>query len=154
MFKEMRRKDRLLDEQRTLEVLKTGQYGVLSTSGENGYAYGVPLNYTYMDGSIYFHCATEGNKLENINYNNKVSFCVIGETMPVPETFSYKYECVIVFGTASEALDQEKKAALVALIEKYSPEFLEKGMKYIEKDMNKTTVIKISIEQITGKSND
>ena len=35
-------------------------------SGEDGYAYGVPLNYVYVDNSIYFHCAKEGHKLDNI----------------------------------------------------------------------------------------
>ena len=75
MFKEMRRKERSIDNQQAIELLKKGQYGVLSTVGENGYAYGIPLNYAYHEGNIYFHCAAEGSKLDNIAYNNKVSFC-------------------------------------------------------------------------------
>ena len=36
MFYEMRRKDRLLTEKEAREILSEGEYGVLSTMGENG----------------------------------------------------------------------------------------------------------------------
>ncbi|NLB53024.1 MAG: hypothetical protein GX808_08820 [Syntrophomonadaceae bacterium] len=55
-----------------IELLKAGEYGVLSSVSENGYAYGVPLNYVYFDNSIYFHCAAEGRKLDDIKKNDKV----------------------------------------------------------------------------------
>lgn len=35
---------------------------------------------------------------------------------------------------------------------KYSKGFFEEGMKYIEKDMNLTTVVKIEIDHISGKA--
>ncbi|MDS1029312.1 pyridoxamine 5'-phosphate oxidase family protein [Bacillota bacterium LX-D] len=152
MFKEMRRKDRSIDKEQAIELLKKGQYGILSTVGENGYAYGVPLNYIYYEGNIYYHCAVEGSKLDNIANNNRVSFCVVGNTEPTPDKFSYRYESVIVFGRAVEVYDKEKEAALVALIQKYSGEFMEKGIEYIQKDSVRTKVIKINIEHLTGKA--
>lgn len=152
MFKEMRKKDRSIDIDESINILKSGQYGVLSTVGENGYAYGVPLNYTYFNGGIYFHCAREGSKLDNILHNDKVSFCVVGSTEPMPEKFSYRYESTIVFGSAAEVFDEEKESALVELIKKYSADFLEKGIEYVKKDASKTKVIKISIEHISGKA--
>ncbi len=152
MFKEMRRSDRQLGEEEALKLLKEAQYGILSTSGENGYAYGVPLNYVYSDGSIYFHCAQEGAKLNNISNNNKVSFCVIGDSEPIPEKFSYRYMSTVVFGSCSEVFENEKEMALTALIQKYASEFFNKGMDYIKKDIDSTKVIKISIEHITGKA--
>jgi len=152
MFKEMRRKDRSIDNEQAIQLLMNGQYGVLSTVGENGYAYGIPLNYVYHGGSLYFHCACEGNKLDNIMFNNKVSFCVVGNTEPIPDKFSYRYESVVVFGRAVEVHDKEKEDALTALIQKYSGEFLEKGLEYIQKDSSKTKVIKINIEHVTGKA--
>lgn len=64
MFYEMRRKDRLLTEKEAKEILSEGEYGVLSTIGEDGYPYGVPVNYVYLNDSIYFHCAADvGHKL-------------------------------------------------------------------------------------------
>jgi len=152
MFKEMRRKDKSIDNEHAIKLLENGQYGVLSTVGENGYAYGVPLNYIYHRGNIYFHCATEGSKLDNIVYNNNVSFCVVGDTEPIPDKFSYRYESVIVFGHAVEVYDKEKEEALVALIQKYSDEFMEEGLEYIQKSGNQTIVIKINIEHLTGKA--
>jgi len=152
MFKEMRRNDRSIDKEQAIRLMEQGQYGVLSTVGENGYAYGVPLNYIYHEGNIYFHCAEEGSKYDNIIFNNKVSFCVIGNSEAIPDKFSYRYESVIVFGQSIEVYDMEKEAALIAIIQKYSGEFMEKGMEYIKKSGAKTKVLKINIEHISGKA--
>lgn len=152
MFAEMRRSDRQISEEEALNLLKLAQYGVLSTVGEHGYAYGVPLNYVYSDGGIYFHCAKEGEKLNNINHNNRVSFCVIGNTEPIPDKFSYKYISTIVFGKCTEVEGNEKEAALLEMVNKYSGEFMQKGMEYIKSGINATKVMKINIEHVTGKA--
>lgn len=152
MFKEMRKSDRQISGEEAIKLLEEAQFGVLSTVGENGYAYGVPLNYAYSDGSIYFHCAQEGAKLSNIAYNNKVSFCVTGNTEPIPDKFSYRYTSTIIFGCCTEVSGNEKEMALIAILKKYSGEFMEKGMKYLERDINVPKVMKISIEHITGKA--
>ncbi len=152
MFKEMRKSDRQISGEEAIKLLEEAQFGVLSTVGENGYAYGVPLNYVYSDGSIYFHCAQEGAKLSNIAYNNKVSFCVTGSTEPIPDKFSYRYISTIIFGRCIEVGGNEKEAILIAILKKYSGEFMEKGMKYLERDINVPKVMKINIEHITGKA--
>ena len=153
MFREMRRQDRKTGNEEAAAILAAGEYGILSTVGDNGYAYGVPLSYVYSNGSIYFHCAPEGHKLDNIKHNNKVSFCVVGATEVLPESFSTKYESVIVFGKASEVYDDEKREALMAILKKYSSGFMDKGIEYLKSDSCKTKVIKIEIEHMTGKSN-
>ncbi|MBM7867788.1 pyridoxamine 5'-phosphate oxidase family protein [Heliobacterium gestii] len=152
MFRTLRKQERELASVETIELLRTGEYGILSTVGEEGYAYGVPVSYAYFDEAVYVHCAPEGHKVDNIRYNDKVSFCVVGKTCLLPEKFSTKYESVILFGRASEVCDQEKRAALVKLIEKYSPDHRERGEAYIEKACCQTRVIKIAVEHITGKA--
>lgn len=152
MFREMRRQDRKIDDKEAIRILEEAQYGILSTTGGNGYAYGVPLSYAYSGGRIYFHSATEGQKLDNISYNNKVSFCVVGKTTPLPQSFSVNYESVVVFGKAVEAFDEEKQAALEAIIAKYSPEFTAEGLKYIKSSSGKARIFKIEIEHMTGKA--
>ncbi|HYE83123.1 MAG TPA: pyridoxamine 5'-phosphate oxidase family protein [Clostridia bacterium] len=152
MFKEMRRQDRKIDNSEALRILEEGQYGILSTTGSSGYAYGVPISYACGSGCIYFHCAVEGQKLENIKHNNKVSFCVVGNTTPLPQSFSVNYESTIVFGKAAEISGSEKQAALEALISKYSPAFTKEGLKYIENSSAETRVFKIEIEHMTGKA--
>lgn len=151
MFRKMRRIDREIQNDDVMEILKNNDYGILSTVSQEGYPYGVPVSYVYINDSIYFHCATEGQKLDNVAANNKVSFCVVGKTCIIPEKFSTKYESVILFGRANEVFDEEKNVALLEIIKKYSPEYVEKGMNYISNASEKTKVLKISIEHITGK---
>ena len=152
MCKEMRRSDRLISTEEAKVILEKCDYGVLSTIGENGYPYGLPINYVYKDNVLYFHCATEGTKLENLKNNNKVSFCVVGDTCVLPDKFSTNYESVIVFGKANEVLGEEKNMILLELINKYSPDYIENGKKYISASIIKTNVIKIDIEHISGKA--
>lgn len=151
MFREMRRKDRKLGKEEIFEILKKGEYGIFSTISQNGYPYGLPVNYVYTNGSIYFHCAVEGHKLDNIKNNDKVSFCVVGPTQILPDKFSTKYESVIVFGRAIEVSGDEKNRALLELINKYSPDYIEQGKEYIQKKNKDSKVIKIKTEHITGK---
>ena len=153
MFKDMRLKKRKISDSESYEILKEGKYGVLSTVNTDGYAYGIPISYVSLDNNIYFHCALEGSKLENIKNNNKVSFCVVGETEIVPEKFTTKYESVVAFGKAIEVHDEEKERALLALLEKYSKEYMDKGRIYVNNAKSKTKVIKIIIENISGKAN-
>ena len=110
------------------------------------------MSYCYTEDVIYFHCALEGHKLENLSGNNKVSFCVVGRTRVLPDKFATNYESVIVFGRAFEVTDDEKQAGLVELLKKYSPGFMEKGQRYIEGDGHKARVYKIVIESMTGKA--
>jgi nitroimidazol reductase NimA-like FMN-containing flavoprotein (pyridoxamine 5'-phosphate oxidase superfamily) len=148
----MRRKDRMITNTETLSILEKGEYGILSTASSDNEPYGVPLNYCLIDKCIYFHCAVEGRKIDNINNNPKVSFCVVGKTEILPEKFGTNYESCIVYGLASESFGEEKQLALESLIFKYSKSFVPEGLKYIEKLKDKARVFKISIESISGKA--
>lgn len=152
MFRELRRTERKMDEADVIRLLEGQDYGVLSTASTDGYAYGVPLNYVYINNSIYFHCAVEGHKTDNITVNNKVSFCVVGEIEVLPDKFSTRYQSVIVFGLIEEVYGDEKHQALTGLLEKYSSQYMEKGMKYIDSYEARTKVLKLNIEHISGKA--
>lgn len=154
-FNPIRRQDRKLDEERMRELLDTSEYGYLSLgTSQNGYAYGLPINFVYDKASdtLYFHCAPEGHKLDNMQQNNRVSFCVVGKTKPISEKFTTLYESTIVFGQADIHLsDEEKKKALRLLVNKYSPNHSELGEVYMEKSFHRTYAFKITIEHISGK---
>lgn len=151
-MKEMRRKDRQLNDEETLSVLERGEYGILSTVCRDGSPYGVPVNYVYFNGCIYFHCAKNaGLKLENIGNNANVCFTVVGKTELLPSKFSTKYESAVVFGKARRLEEDAKKEPLLKLVEKYSPDFIEAGRKYIEKSASEADIVEISIEHMTGK---
>ena len=151
-MKELRRKDRAITEEEAIALLNKAEYGVLSTVTENGKPYGVPLNFCIIDHCIYFHCAIEGQKIENIKQNESVSFCAVGNTEILPDKFGTKYESVIVSGKAEEVFNINKQIALEGLLHKYSPEFFDKGIKYIEGSREKTRVFKITINKLTGKA--
>lgn len=152
MFKPMRKSAREIFDQEIIDILNKGEYGVLATVGENGYAYATPLSYVYFNKAVYFHCALEGSKLDNIRNNDKVSFCVVGNTKVLSKEFSTEYESVIVFGRAAEVQEEEKKEVLLAIVNKYSKGFENEGIAYINRAVNKTCVVKIQVDNITGKA--
>jgi nitroimidazol reductase NimA-like FMN-containing flavoprotein (pyridoxamine 5'-phosphate oxidase superfamily) len=148
----MRRKDKAMQDGAIIGLLQNAEYGVLSTVDGNEQPYGVPLNYVLMNNCIYFHCALEGHKLDNLAANPKVSFCVVGRTKVLPAEFSTEFESVVVFGRASVIEGEERYQALNALIEKYSPEFVSEGSAYIEKFDSQTNLVRLEIQHMTGKA--
>ena len=151
IMKKMRRQDKEMETAKAVQLLSAGEYGILSTTAADGQPYGVPLNYVYHDDAIYFHCALNGHKIENIKNNPRVSFAVVGHSKVIPARFTTEYESVLVFGVASEIQGPERYDALLWLVEKYSPAFIAEGKAYIEKHDKVTQVIKIDIERISGK---
>lgn len=153
MDHKIRRTDRAIPEDEAKVILQQGEYGVLSTVAADGQPYGLPLNYCYITDSIYFHCAAEGHKIQNIRSNPKVSFTVVGNTEVLSGKFTSKYASAIVFGRASEVTGADKQKALIEVLKKYSSSHMESGMKMIESYEDKVRVYKISIEALTGKAN-
>lgn len=157
MKREMRRKDRLIDLKEAFEILNRCEYGILSTVGSDNIPYGVPLSYIVLDNHIYFHCARVGHKLDNIKHNNKVSFTVVGKTLPALEedgpNFTTFFESVIIFGSVIEVEEMEEKIhALKVLCEKYLSEHMLHFDKAMEASLKMTNVYKISIDSISGKA--
>ena len=152
MPRQIRRAECAVSPQRTMEILHKGDYGVLSTLSADGQPYGVPVNYSFADNAIYFHCALQGHKLENLAATDRVSFCVVGETEILPDRFAMRYESAIVFGRAIELTGTEKQYGLSELLKKYSPNYLEAGRRYAKANAGRVRVYKIAIESLSGKS--
>ena len=68
MFRELTRKKQQLSIEECIHILKTEKRGVLSVNGDDGYPYGMPMNYWYdeVDGKIYFHCGKVGHRLDSL----------------------------------------------------------------------------------------
>lgn len=146
MFREMRRQDRVLTNEETMELLENGKYGVLSLNGKDGYPYGVPMHYAMMDGKIYMHGTQEGGlKAECIVSNPKVSFTVIQQLEGV------KARSVIAFGTCRQ-VPELRGEVLEAIIEKFIPESVWSQVKAgVPFAKNNITAYEITIEHISGK---
>lgn len=152
MFREMRRKTQALSLEDNVAILNRGTSGVLAVSGDDDYPYAVPLSYVYQDSKIFFHCAETGHKLDAIERNRKVSFCVIDLDRIVPEEYTTYFRSVIVFGKARILEDEaERRHALEVLAEKYSPEDEQGRLKEIDKCFKRVCLVEIAIEHMTGK---
>lgn len=151
-YRAVRRKDHQTDSRTARDLLERGEYGVLSTVDNDGQPYGVPVSYAFDGQSIYFHCALEGHKLDNLRANPRVSFCVVGSTRVLPEKFATLYESAVVFGEAFFLEGPEKTRGLELLAAKYSPEHAAAGQDYIEKHFEATRVVCIRVNHISGKA--
>jgi len=149
-------KERITDREGIESLLKEALVGCLATVGPDGGPYITPLNFVYHQGKIYFHCAFEGRKMDNIRANPRVCF-EVHELIQIVQSqracdFGTRYRSVLVFGRARSLPDgDEKVAVLTALAEKYA------GGQPVEPPTPKrakgTEVIEITIEEMTGKRN-
>ncbi|MFO7369845.1 MAG: pyridoxamine 5'-phosphate oxidase family protein [Bacteroidales bacterium] len=150
----VRRQDRLLNEDEARQLLQQGEYGVLSMQTEEDGAYGIPVNYAWDDHSyIYLHCAPEGRKLSCIAANDRVSFCVVGQTFVIPDKFTTAYESIVLSCCAQLVTDDgERMKALELLLDKYSPDDKTVGIQYARQSFSRTAIIRLDINQWSGKT--
>jgi len=69
----MRRKDKEISDRAVIdEILRSCL--ICRVAFADDYPYIVPMNYGYHENAFYFHCATEGRKIDLIKKNNHVGF--------------------------------------------------------------------------------
>lgn len=153
MFRGLRRLNKKMSEKNAIEVLIKGDHGVLSVVGDNGYPYGVPLNYYYENGFIYVHCSKTGHKIDAIKNNDKVSFVVVDRCKVIPEELNTDFSSVSIFGRASIIQGERIMDSLKKLGMKYSSQYESIVDKVITNDLKNTAMIMIKIEHMMGKEN-
>jgi len=73
----MRRKQcEVTDFQKIQQILDSTNIGRLAIIGGDGHPYITPVNFVRYSGNIYFHCAPQSEKLDNLKRNPKVCFTV------------------------------------------------------------------------------
>ena len=148
----MRRKDREINDIATIEgIIQKAQVCRLALS-ENGRPYIVPLCFGYEDNNLYFHSAREGKKLDILRKNNNVCFEIDIDRELVKGKkacdCSMKYQSVIGFGKAELIEDIESKRRAFNII---MQNYLEGSFEYPDESIQKTVIIKVEIESMTGK---
>jgi len=109
------------------ELLQDESIGYLGLAMD-GTPYVVPLNYSYSEGTIIFHCALDGKKLDFIRANPLVCFTVGRQAGPVRDHAGGNLchvdsDSVICNGTARIIEDlQERKIALNAFNRRFRPD--------------------------------
>ena len=155
MFREMRRSKQILSREAAEKILREGEFGVLALSGDDGYPYAVPINYAVEGNKIYFHSAKIGHKIDAINRNDKVSFCVVDKHEVVAEEFTTYFSSAIAFGRiriVDDNNDPDKLRGLELLADKYSSTASPVRR---EKELSRLSALVVpvmTIEHLTGKA--
>ncbi len=154
MFREVARKKQSLDKSQIIEILNSEKRGVLSVHGENGYPYGLPINYYYNEenGYIYFHSGKKGHKTDAINTNNKVSFCVYDGGYKKDGEWALNISSVIVFGKIYTVEDSEKANEIYRRLSLKFTTDIDYIDSEIEKFAQATVCYELRPEHITGKT--
>ena len=154
MFRPMRRIKQQLDNSDCLEILNTEKRGVLSIIGDDGYPYGIPINFYFSepDNKIYFHGARKGHKIDSIMKNDKACLSVFNKGIQSNVKKGLDVKIVIIFGRIKIVNDDDKIrqacANLAARFTFANKEYIEEEIK---KFVNAVAVLELSIEHMTGK---
>lgn len=150
-FRPLRRIKQTASQEECIALLESAPRGVLAVHGENGYPYGLPVNYVFMDGRIYFHCAKEGHKVDALRADDRVSFTILSEPVKNEGEWWYCFTSVIVFGRVSEINDPEKAdKVLRALGTKYFPEGYDMETDIIRNGPH-ALILELTIDHVSGK---
>lgn len=147
----MRRFKQMLPDEEIVQILLSQTNGVLSLIDSEGEPYGVPLSFAYDgNGSIYFHSALAGRKIDSIAANRQGSFCVVQQDLIVPEEFTSYFRSVIVKGEIEVVHDRDELLrGLNLLCEKYSAGI--NSDEEISRCIDRVCVFKLSISSMSGK---
>jgi nitroimidazol reductase NimA-like FMN-containing flavoprotein (pyridoxamine 5'-phosphate oxidase superfamily) len=154
---QIRRADRLMSDQRALEVLAQGYSGRLATVGEDGFPYCVPLLYLWLDGELYLHTTSaRGHLRANVEHEQRVCF----ELDEQEGVFDYgRFECdsglayrsVCLFGRIRIVEDRTVKQRFCeALMAKYGKPETVRPKNFFPR-LDAITVYAVAVERITGK---
>jgi len=154
----MRRPEREIKDQATIKsILDQAQVGRMATINRKGFPVIKPVNYLYWEGKIYLHSSRKGEKISDIRRGSPVCFEVDQPIAYVPAKgpackASYYYRSILIKGKGALVNSRKKKMEILErLMEKYQPEGGYEGI--AAEILDKTAVIEISIEELTGKEN-
>jgi nitroimidazol reductase NimA-like FMN-containing flavoprotein (pyridoxamine 5'-phosphate oxidase superfamily) len=137
-------------------LLDTCPVGRLGTISSDGWPMIKPLNFARDGWSLYFHCAVEGEKLDDIRRDSRVCFEVdlpiayVKGTIENPCRAEYLYRSVIIRGRATLVENRaEKIQALDCLMRKFQPGTTFSG--YSDDKLDITGIVRIDIDDLSGK---
>jgi uncharacterized protein len=149
----MRRKDKEITEPSEIDSIIRGSSVCRIAVADAEQPYIVPLCFGYDNGTLYFHSAGKGKKIELLQKSRRICFefdTVYGvKKGEAPCDWGLRFESVIGVGDVSfiEAV-ADKKEALNLIMKQYGGEG---EWDYPESALAGTVVFKIDIESMTGK---
>jgi nitroimidazol reductase NimA-like FMN-containing flavoprotein (pyridoxamine 5'-phosphate oxidase superfamily) len=147
--------------ERIIKFLSSQQTGRIASIDESGFPQIIPMNFVFINDTVYMHSHIRGEKLDNIRRNQKVGFEVDKSLEFLPSYFSDPtdasladtlYISVVIKGNASIVSNKEEKTiALNGLMKKYQPEGGYEPIKPSMDVLKGVEVIKIVPESLRGK---
>lgn len=154
-MRDIRRKEKAItDETEMKQILQKAQYVTLAMSKDNQ-PYLVTLSHGYESEKniLFFHCASEGKKMEYLTSNNVVWGQALIDLGYAQGACDHLYATTQFKGKVSFLHDlEEKRKALINMIQKLDDnpqEIIEAQLK--EKSVGKVTIGRIDIEYMSGK---
>lgn len=148
-------------EEKIAQFLNEEHVGRIASLDSDGFPQIIPMNFAFVNGVIYMHSHTRGEKLDNIKANPKVGFEVDKELEFLPSYFSSPtdasqadtlYISVVIKGDGIIINDKEEKTlALNALMEKYQPEGKYERLTPEMHVVDEVAIIKVIPKTMRGK---
>jgi uncharacterized protein len=152
----MRRNDREVSGTNEVEeIIRKADVCRIAFANDN-MPYLVTLNFGYSSSpvqSFYFHCANEGKKLDMIRKNNYVCFELDTDHQLITGSNScdwgMTFSSIVGYGNISIITEkEEKKAGLNHIMDHYGASG---ESSYNDSILERTTVLRLDVEQMTGK---
>jgi uncharacterized protein len=148
----MRRREKQITDTKQMEQILAQAQVCRLAMVDKGHPYVVPLNFGYRDGALYFHSALEGRKMDVLRADSRVCF-EVDEMVKMNKAaeacdWGVSFKSVIGTGTAHLLTSlEEKKESLDIIMAHYSDRSFDYPLEMLEK----TAVIKLTIDEMTGK---
>ena len=155
----MRRKDReITDPARIAEILQRCPAASFAFAG--GEPYVVPMSFGFEESggrfTLYMHCAREGKKLDRLRADPRAAFAaftgnaVYGEG-DVACAYSTSFDSVCGEGVLRELTGEGKRCGLDRIMAQAAPGH---AFTYDDRTLEKTCVLALDVEHISGKHHD
>lgn len=153
MFRPSRKPEREMSKEFVESILDGADYGILSIITEDGYPYGVPMNFVYHNGYLYFHGAKRGLRYDSIlNKESKACFTIVTKHLVLPKQYTTSFQSIIAFGKVSLVEEKaEKDDATQVFCDKFVGPHREEAKRRISAGLDYMALYKFEIEHITGK---
>ncbi len=148
----MRRKDKMINSQNIINDILINSYICNVALFNLEYPYVVPLNYGYDGKNLFFHCATEGKKINLIQENNKVGFVIKHDHEVLKSDnscqWTTKYRSIMGTGKIEIITEPEEKRKGMDIIMKHHGKM---ENSYSDSAIDKILVLKLVINELTAK---
>ena len=148
----MRRKEREIKDRGEIDAILAEGKVMRIALVDGDMPFLVPVNYAYDGGSLYFHSAKVGTKMEILKKNNNVCFEVSLDhgviEAEIACDFEAKHRTAIGIGKAVPVEDEAEKIRILDLI---VAKFTDKKFEYPKATLSHTAVTRIEISSVKGK---